>query len=142
MRAYADTSFLFSLYLEDTNSGLADTLNSKLQPCYIYTPLHELGLNNAIELAVFRREITATQATAARTDFEQDLLHWTLSPLPSDAFSMAVSLARRHTARYGSSSVDVLHVATASALGAEAFFTFDRRQRRLARAEGLRIPSP
>lgn len=139
MRAYADTSFLFSLYLEDTNSAAADELNRKLQPSYLFIPLHELELNNAIELAVFRREITAAQASAARAGFEQDLLHWALSPLPPGVLLNAVTLARRYTARYGTRSIDILHVATARALGAEAFLTFDRRQLRLARAAGLRV---
>jgi predicted nucleic acid-binding protein len=141
MRAYPDTSFLVSLYLKDSNTPSAIELSKSLQPVLILTPIHELELNNAIELAVFRREITPDQAAAARRDFEQDVLHWTISPLPPDAFLRVVSLARRHTARYGTRSIDILHVATASALGAEAFLTFDRRQLRLAKAEGLRIGS-
>ena len=64
MKAYADTSFLFSLYLEDANSDSADELNNELQPSYMFTPLHELELNNAIELAVFRQEITAAHPFA------------------------------------------------------------------------------
>jgi predicted nucleic acid-binding protein len=141
VKAYADTSFLVSLYLKDSNAPLAIGLSKRLQPVLILTPIHELELNNAIELAVFRRELTPAQAVAARTDFEQDVLHWGLSPLPLDVFARAVTLARRHTARYGTRSVDILHVATARALGAEAFLTFDRRQHRLARAAGLRVPS-
>lgn len=141
MRAYPDTSFLFSLYLEDANSAAADRLNRRLRPAYMLTPLHDLELSNAIELAVFRREITPPQAASACKDFEQDLVHWTISPLPVDVFHRAVALARRHTARYGTRSLDVLHVAAAGALGAEVFLTFDRRQRRLARASGLRVHS-
>ena len=141
MRAYPDTSFLVSLYLKDSNTALAIELAKTLQPILILTPIHELELNNAIELAVFRREIADSQAVAARADFEQDLLHWPISPLPPDAFAKAVTLARRHTARYGTRSIDILHVATAVALGAENFLTFDRRQLRLAKAAGLRVRS-
>lgn len=141
MRAYADTSFLVSLYLKDSNTPLAIELSKRLQPVLTLTPLHDLELSNAIELAVFRKEITPAQAAAARTDFEQDMLHWNISALPPDAFAKAVTLARRHTARYGTRSIDILHVATAAALGGEAFLTFDRRQFRLAKAAGLRVLS-
>jgi len=139
VRVYPDTSFLFSLYLEDSNSVTADELNHKLKPSYVFTALHELELINAIELALFRREITAAQAAAARGDFEEDVLHWTINPLPPDAFSRAVTLARRYTARYGTRSIDILHVAAAGALNAEAFLTFDRRQLQLAKAAGLSV---
>jgi predicted nucleic acid-binding protein len=37
--------------------------------------------------------------------------------------------------------LDILHVATAKALGAVEFLSFDEKQRRLARAEGL-APRP
>jgi predicted nucleic acid-binding protein len=34
---------------------------------------------------------------------------------------------------------DILHVATSLHLGAEEFLTFDANQKRLARAEGLKV---
>jgi predicted nucleic acid-binding protein len=139
MNAYPDTSFLFSLYLRDSNTPPALTLAKSLKPVFVVSPLHELELNNAIELAVFRKAITAAQALAARKDFDQDVAHWTLHPLPIDIFARAANLARHHTARYGTRSLYILHVATALAIGAEALLTFDRRQRRLAKAEGLRV---
>lgn len=37
-------------------------------------------------------------------------------------------------------SMDILHVATAIELGAEEFLTFDLNQKKLAEAEGLRVP--
>ncbi len=139
MKAYPDTSFLASLYLRDSNTPSALAVAKRLRPVFMLSPLHELELNNAIELAVFRKAITPTQAVAARRDFEQDVAHWTLNPLPIDLFARAVTLSRRHTARHGTRSLDILHVATALALGAETFLTFDGRQRWLAKAEGLRI---
>ena len=139
MKAYPDTSFLVSLYLRDSNTAPALVLAKSLTPVLLLSPLHELELNNAIALAVFRRAITSTQAAAARRDFEQDMGHWTLNPLPVDVFARATTLARRHTARYGTRSLDILHVAMALGLGAEVLLTFDHRQRRLAKAEGLRV---
>jgi len=140
VRGYPDTSFLVSVYLTDAHSSEADRLMFEFRSSLVLTPLHELEFNNAVELAIFRGAITATQAVKARADFEQDVAHWTLQPLPVDTFARAVTLARRHTARRGTRSLDILHVAAALALGAEAFLTFDHRQHQLAKAEGLRAP--
>ena len=46
-------------------------------------------------------------------------------------------LGPRHAARLGARTLDSLHVACALELRAERFWTFDERQKRLARAEGL-----
>lgn len=139
MNVYADTSFLFSLYVIDANTPAAHAVALKLRPAFVLTPLHELELVNAIQLAVFRGHINANQARAARHDFELDLSRWPLKPLPADAFVRAIKLAERYTARQGTRSLDILHVASAAVLRAEAFLTFDVRQRRLAKAAGLRL---
>lgn len=141
MNAYPDTSFLFSLYIVDVHSRDARSLALRLRPVFMLTALHELELVNAMELAVFRRYISASEARAARHDFERDLNRWPLRPLPADAFTRSVRLAERRTAKDGVRSLDILHVASAVALRAEAFLTFDVRQRKLAMTEGLRIVS-
>ena len=38
-------------------------------------------------------------------------------------------------------SFDILHVAAAIHLGAKEFLTFDANQRKLAEAEGFKVPS-
>jgi len=141
MNAYPDTSFLFSLYVVDGNTAAARSVTLRHRPDFVLTALHELELANAIELAIFHRHLSAKEARAVRKDFELDLGRWPLRPLPSDAFARAVTLARRHSSRQGTRSLDVLHVASAIALRAEAFLTFDSRQQRLAKAEGLRVVS-
>jgi len=138
VKVYPDTSFLVSVYLTDVHSSEADRLMFEFGSSLVITALHELEFNNAVELAVFRRAITTSQAINARADYERDMAHWGLQPLPVDVFTRAVTLARRHTARRGTRSLDILHVAAALALGAEAFLTFDRRQHQLAKSEGLR----
>jgi predicted nucleic acid-binding protein len=139
MKAYADTSFLFSLYLVDGNSPAARGAVRRHRPDFLLTPLHELELTNAIELQVFRRNVTPGEAQSAREDFEVDLERWPLRPLPIDAFARAVALAKRHSARLGARSFDILHVASAVSLDAEAFLSFDLRQRRMAKSEKLRV---
>jgi predicted nucleic acid-binding protein len=139
MRAYPDTSVLVSAYVPEVHSPAAEKVLGDSTLSLILCPLHELEFTNALELAVFRRMMTPAKALAVWKGFEEDVMHWQLRPLPVDVFARAASLARRHTARYGVRSLDVLHVATAIALEADVLLTFDKRQRRLAKAEKLRV---
>ncbi len=139
MKAYPDTSILASAYLQDGNSSLADQLIANFSASLVLSPLHDFELANAIELAVFRKQVNRSQANAAWKDFQTDLLHWPVTALPVDVFAKAAALARRRSARHGTRSLDMLHVAAAVALGAGIFLSLDGRQRRLARAEKLSI---
>ena len=49
-------------------------------------------------------------------------------------------MARRRTLQSGTRTLDVLHGASAVKLQADMFYTFDRNQEKLARAEGLLVP--
>jgi predicted nucleic acid-binding protein len=51
-----------------------------------------------------------------------------------------MQMARRRTSQLGTRTLDVLHVASAVKLQADMFYTFDRNQEKLAKAEGLLIP--
>lgn len=140
MVAYADTSFLVSLYLLDVHSQAAARL-MRSKPSLTLTPLSELELTNALELAIFRCEIDSTKIRAAQAAFRQDVEGgvYSLRPLPEEAFQTALRMARKRSARLGTRTLDILHVACALLFKADRFFTFDKRQRRLARAEGLRV---
>jgi predicted nucleic acid-binding protein len=61
----------------------------------------------------------------------------TLSPA---VFARGRKIARLHTPRIGAKGLDVLHVASAIVFGADVFYTFDRRQAKLAQAVGLKTP--
>lgn len=139
MNAYLDTSFLASLYVLDRHSARAARL---LPPAAIplLTPLVELELENAIQLRVFRRELTAAQARAAQTAFQQDLTDevYAVQAVPPAAYHKAKQLARKYSATLGTRSLDILHFAAAVTLGADTLFTFDENQRKLAGSEGLR----
>jgi len=63
---------------------------------------------------------------------------WVEVALPESAFDVCAQLARRHGARLGLRTLDTLHVASALVLKAERFWTFDERQKRLARTVGLK----
>jgi len=51
-----------------------------------------------------------------------------------------MQMARRRTSQLGTRTLDVLHVSSAVKLQADMFYTFDRNQEKLARAEGLLVP--
>jgi len=54
----------------------------------------------------------------------------------------AAELSRQYTPTLGTRSLDVLHVASALALGMRQFVTYDERQARLAEACGLKAVRP
>jgi len=139
---YADTSFLTSLFTTDVNSAAAAEHVRMAVAAFPLTPFGRLELTNAILLRHFRREITVAEAIDVQAHVASDLASGALAafPTPAAMFERAESLAHKYTARLGVRSLDILHVAAALELEAEAFLTFDRRQARLARAEGLATP--
>jgi predicted nucleic acid-binding protein len=58
--------------------------------------------------------------------------------MPDSVFDVCAQLARRYAARLGLRTLDTLHVASALELKAQRFWTFDERQKKLARAAGLK----
>ena len=140
MNAYADTSFLVSLYSLDSNSRGAASEVSRRNPTVLFTPLGELELANALQLRIFRGEATASQVRAARRKMLEHIESgfFALQPMPLTVYERARQIARRRSAQLGLRTLDILHVASALLLRAEVFLTFDRRQLKLARAEGLK----
>lgn len=142
MNAYADTSFLVSLYSLDANSPQAASEVRRLNPTTLLTPLGELELTNALELRVFRREVKASEVRLARTKILEHIEagFFALQPMPLTVYERARQIARRRSAQLGLRTLDILHVASALLLRAEIFLTFDQRQLKLARTEGLKRP--
>lgn len=143
MRTYADTSFLGSLYVLDENSLRAAAEIKRFNPVLIFTPLLDFELTNAIQLRVFRKLSSPREAAKSLRLIHQQTEAGLLArePMPAGAYERARRISLERTARLGVSTIDVLHVASALALKAELFLTFDHRQHRLARAEGLKTTS-
>ncbi|MBS1800103.1 MAG: type II toxin-antitoxin system VapC family toxin [Acidobacteria bacterium] len=141
LNIYVDTSLLVSLYSLDGNSAKAAQAMSTKNAGFYLSTLCELELFNALELRVFRKEITAAQARSSRNDFEGDLRDgiFRLSPLADTAFARARQLSLQTTARLGTRTADLLHIAAALEFGAGSFYSFDRQQRKLAQTVGLKI---
>ena len=139
MSIYADTSFLVSLYLTDRYSAEAER-RAASSPALWLTPLHVAEWTHAVEQHVFRRLLSRSEANRLHERFQQHRASglWMEVALPESAFDLCAQLGRRHAARLGVRTLNVLHVASALELKAERFWTFDERQKRLARAEGLK----
>jgi predicted nucleic acid-binding protein len=110
------------------------------RPVLWLTPLHVAEWTHAVEQQVFRRALSRIEADRVNELFQQhrEGRLWAEVALPESAFDICTQLARQHGARLGLRTLDSLHVATALELKAEHFWTFDERQKNLARAIGLK----
>lgn len=140
MRTYADTSFLVSLYLEDSHSHTADQMLRTLTECFL-TPLHRAEWFHAIAQHVFRGAITETKSRELHSLFAQDTKTgpWQEVTFPDHAFDLCADLGRRYGPKLGIRTLDTLHIACALELKADRFWSFDERQAKLAKAQGLRV---
>jgi predicted nucleic acid-binding protein len=98
-------------------------------------------VTNALELRIFRKEVAVAQARSSLRDFEKDLRDrvFQLHPLTDQMFERARQLSRQNTARLGTRTADLLHVAAAVELQADHLFTFDKQQRKLAQVMKLKV---
>lgn len=140
MTVYADTSFFVSLYINDRHSAVADQLFASTPRVWL-TPLHFAEFTHAISQQVFRRQMPFAEAQRVSDEFEKDCAAglWLHVTLPERAFDRCADLARRYGPKLGVRTLDSLHVACALELKAEQFWTFDERQAKLAKAEGLKV---
>ena len=110
-------------------------------PLY-FTPLHRVEVRNALRNAAGRKEITDQECLAAFRLIEKRLeeqlfvhaaIEWT------NIFRRADELSEEQASERGQRTIDLLHVAIALDFSAETFLSFDHRQRRLAKAAGLKV---
>ncbi|MGH9764389.1 MAG: type II toxin-antitoxin system VapC family toxin [Blastocatellia bacterium] len=136
----ADSSFLVSCYILDANTGTARAYLSGTKESIAWTPLHALEVRNALGLGVFCGLITPADLRAAWQNLQSDLKNNRLvrSQLVwPTAFRAATTLSRHYSARIGTRSLDILHIAAAKSLQLTKFVSFDQRQRRMAALVGL-----
>lgn len=139
MNIYLDTSFLVSLYLSDRHSPAARQRIISAPPLWL-TPLHNAEWAHAIGQHIFRGELSLSEAQRMNARIEEHISagRWISVPIPENAYDLCADLARRHGPKLGMKTLDTLHIACALELKAERFWTFDERQAKLAKAEGLR----
>jgi predicted nucleic acid-binding protein len=143
LRAYADTSFLFSLYVQQVHSAKAAAYlaTADWRPLPL-TTFGRFELLNAIRLSVFRRQLNPKIAMVDLQTLNADIRSGVLELVPCDwpaIHAEAERLSAKYTVERGHRSMDILHVATAIVAGARGFLTFDQHQAQLASAEGLAV---
>jgi predicted nucleic acid-binding protein len=140
MKHYADSSFLVSCYLADAHTVKAKEWLLQAGAPLPFTDLHALEVPNALRLGIFRGVISENQALAAFADIASDLAAGRLVKSMVDwpvAFRLAARLSERYSVKFGSRSLDILHVASARTTRSATFLTFDARQSALAAGAGL-----
>ena len=151
MKSYLDTNFLVRLYLpinaDDARGSLLGAEVMKLRPFPVST-LCRFEIRNAFERMVFESRtggqgrVTPEGASAARADFEEDLVKGSLlTPVRLTLEELEPRfdhLVGRHTAKHGFRTYDLLHVASAIYLGCDTFWSFDAKALKLAKLEGLK----
>ncbi len=141
MKFYADPSFIVSLYSPDANTLAAARTMQGSSGDHFVTTFGELEIVNAMGLRVFRKEVSAAEAQASLMDFEKDLRNgvFQLRELSDLILERARKLSRQTTAKLGTRTADLLHVAAALELGVDCLYSFDQQQRKLAQALRLRL---
>ena len=139
MKTYVETSFIVSLYVTDSRSIDSRQRVQTLSTVW-WTPLHSAEWAHAIAQQVFRGTLSPSEAQEMYRQLEDDRTDgpWLEVGLPDRALDLCADLARRYGPKLGVRTLDSLHVACALELKAEHFWTFDERQAKLAKAEGLK----
>jgi predicted nucleic acid-binding protein len=139
LSVYADSSFVVSLYMTDIHSAEARRRVQTAQPL-ILTPFHRAEWFHALGQHQFRRTMTTEAAQRIISQFVADetsgLFH--KRAVPENAFDLCADLARKHGHTLAMRTLDSLHVACALELKADYFWTFDERQAKLAKGQGLK----
>jgi predicted nucleic acid-binding protein len=125
--------------VEDVHSEAAQQWLKENRRVY-FTPLHLAECSHAIAKQVFYRKISLPDADLIFDTLSRDRADglWFETPMPVNALEVCAELGRRHVPKLGMRTADTLHVACALELKAEEFWTFDERQAKLAKAQGMK----
>jgi predicted nucleic acid-binding protein len=140
VKTYVDSSALVPIYVPERFSHAARSVVQAAGQVP-FTALHRLEIPNAIALLVGRQLLTNDEHRAVLAQLGDDLDHQRLVSISLDldqVFSEAAELSQRHTAKFLTRSLDILHVAAAHTVQCTTFASADDRQLKLAKASGLR----
>lgn len=125
--------------MEDVHSAAAEQRMEENARVY-FTPLLAAECSHAIAKQVFYRRISLTDADLIFDTLKRDRAEglWLETAIPENAFEVCADLGRRYAPKFGMRTLDTLHIACALELKAEQFWTFDERQAKLAKAQGMK----
>jgi len=145
----ADTSFLCALYRNQDNSERALHARSKLEGPLVVTRLLLWEFRQSARFQAFRHRNNPRlgyplhEAEKMMADLKDDLDQGTVVIAEVDfmkILALAERISKLRTFDRGHRSFDVLHIAAALQLEADAFLSFDGNQNALAAAEGMTTP--
>lgn len=139
---YFDTGLVLKLVVKEPLSELVLDFVSSRKLVVPYTGFVELECANAIAAKVYRGEFDPGQSSAAQGLIGDFLRQGLFARIPLDMSAVVrdtVELVARSTSSTGCRTLDLLHIASALALGAEVFATGDSRQAKAARVCGLEV---
>ena len=142
MSTYFDTGALLKLYLEEEFSDLVTDYVTAQGISVAIHAFHEVEMENALRLKVFRREISARQCRGALHRIESDVRDGLLirrSVDWPDALKEALRISAAVTERSGCRTLDILHVALALCWECSTFLSLDDRQIKAARLVHLKV---
>ena len=143
MKAYADSSFIVALYVQQQSSPKAIAFMERYGQALPFTPWHRLEVRNALRLAVCQQVMDSLQAKTQLKQIDADLkeeallVHQAIDWI--DVLREAEKLGANHNETIGCRSADLFHIVTAVQLGCEQFLTVDIKQTTMAKAVGLAV---
>ena len=139
---YCDSSFVVALFVPDGWTAPARKLAEGFAQPIPLVPIGEVELFTRVHRAVPEDRITISEHAAVLRQIEEDIADGILVRKglpPREHLEEALRLSRRHAPNISVRSLDILHVSAARVLKSKSFASFDRRQRELAGAAGLRL---
>ena len=142
MITWADSSFVVSLYVDDSHTKKAMAYLAANPYAIVLTAFSKTEAQHALRMCAFRGDISERQLIQALMTFERDQDEGFYEPfeLEGDSlFQKTAQLSHRHALSPGTRYLDILHVASALLVKSKRFLTFDARQGRLAGSAGLEV---
>ncbi len=146
---YPDTSFLYALYRSQDNSERALQYRARNPAALFVTRLLLWEFRQSVRFQSFRNRhdssvgFSVQKANRLLAAVQDDLNAGLIVVVECDferILAVGERISHRKTHSGGHRGFDVLHMATALELKAEAFLSFDANQNALAKSEGLRVP--
>lgn len=142
MSAYFDTSFLFSLYIKDKHSLQAYNHAIRLGGPLQIGGLLYFEFCQSVRFSIARKGMSQSTGLKSITNLDRAIANGKVILIECDwkqVHQTANNLSTKYTLQKGYRALDILHVATALALGTKEFLTFDQTQADLAKAERLKV---
>ncbi|HSI86794.1 MAG: PIN domain-containing protein [Candidatus Methylacidiphilales bacterium] len=140
---YCDSSFLVSLYLpNDAFYAQAGQEVKKFKHSVPYTLLNELEIVTTLQRALAQHRLSKPLFDTILRQIAMDEANAFLKSASvdhNDVHRHAIKLSKQYTSQFLCRTLDILHVASAIAVNASSFASFDNRQRSLAAAAGLTL---